>query len=539
MQLVPCNDNSNTHSDECETLIHTTAMCCPLDQLETDTWMHPSREGAAKMCKGIEYGSQLANLWLKSNPRAIFQTTEGRVKANEVEKFCFYIPDHRFRRDTYRNSRHRRAVEQFWLSIQGQVLQNSTNEAKIDINKIPIGQLRSNLEQMNNKVISIRGDSSEKQSLMQDICKYKNEVNINSIMADLHKIKTLLESKIENSQSECDKGRVPSVITDQTLLKFCTAFSTNEICSTHLVRLLFTCTPTTPILLNGSISLRFTITLKIPISEYFDAKQLFTIPLYLSTDLYKSDLNITHADKIKTVAESVPSMDDVDTLRQVLGKIMGPRRRRSIVSIYYNLELDGIPDLITQHGGDTIGFTIDKCEQRSTMTVCDYTTHDQRSINCLKSLLNTETSNVEKLCLFRMTSTESSCQVKSTNYAQLISTHDEVTIMKEGNEGIFHERPDETCYTVCAVENSDYQKIFSCGNRKYETVISKEEFEVITIVSKELNEKNILNSGMDLSKLDRTGFEMLDQFWMKHSTRHLDGMINVIMMASTRSAVSH
>ena len=118
MQLVPCNDNSNTLSDECEALIHATAMCCPLDQLQTDTWMHPSREGAAKMCKGIEYGSQLANLWLKSNPRATLYTTEGRIKANEVQ-FFIYIPDHRFRRDTYRNSRHKRAVEQYWLSMQG------------------------------------------------------------------------------------------------------------------------------------------------------------------------------------------------------------------------------------------------------------------------------------------------------------------------------------------------------------------------------------------------------------------------------------
>ena len=79
--------------------------------------------------------------------------------------------------------------------------------------------------------------------------------------------------------------------------------------------------------------------------------------------------------------------------------------------------------------------------------------------------------------------------------------------MRTGNNGILNEDADDQCHRICAIPNAEYQKVIECGGRQYETAVEESKNEIVFISTKQLNEHNIINSGVNLRELDKTGFK--------------------------------
>ena len=192
--------------------------------------------------------------------------------------------------------------------------------------------------------------------------------------------------------------------------------------------------------------------------------------------------------------------------------------------------MDDIPEIITVHENDIKAFDMYKCEQIQSTFLCFYINHNQNSANCIDSLLKTETDNVEKICQFKITSSEIDCEVVPTEFAQLITTNRQIAIMRADNDGIYRSKMDDHCNSICAIPNTNYAKIIECGNRKYQTNIETNTNEVIEVVATKLNEHKIINSGVNLDELDRTGYQMIDRIILKNTNRHFDHISNLLIM---------
>ena len=103
--------------------------------------------------------------------------------------------------------------------------------------------------------------------------------------------------------------------------------------------------------------------------------------------------------------------------------------------------------------------------------------------------------------------------------------------MRTGNNGIFHEDADDQCHRICAIPNAEYQKVIECGGRQYETAVEESKNEIVFISTKQLNEHNIINSGVNLRELDKTGFKMIDRILLQKTNRHFDSITHLLVMA--------
>ena len=518
-QLINCHGQTTGISEFCGKYVNEPAYCCSIN---IGDWEHASRP-TDQDCGGIEHGAAMARVLIKANSHASFETEIGRTRATEIDRYCFYDPDRRFKRDLSNTDR----------NTVNDIVNNQNNLLKqiLEVDDLSTEDFARELKSKESRVLAIDAYRDERAILLKQICgksASQNQENNALIEASQSRMKT----KIDSTLSTCESNIVPQIFSDNTLSIMCQAHSNSNICNTHLVRHLFSCTVLEPIFDVNTLIVRLTLTLNAPISETFTASTLYTLPMYISIDQYKKDINITHvAQKAEEIINSNAGSDLI-ALKNILTKVMSKnRRRRSIVSIYYKIELDDLPDIITKHETDIIAFNRQKCRQVQSTIICDFVQHSQQSSNCLNSIMRTETNNVEKICPFKITSSESDCQVVPTPFAQLITTNRQISVMRAGDEGIYHDQTDDHCNSVCAIPNTNYIKIFECGSRKYQTQIETEEHDIIEVIATKLDEHKIINTGTNLDELDRTGYQMIDRIILKNTNRHFDHITNLLVMA--------
>ena len=522
-QLVNCHGENTGISPFFGKYVNEEAYCCSIN---LERWEHPQRQ-TEEVCSGIEHGAAMARVWIKANRRATFATDSGRMRATEIDRYCFYDPDRRFKRSIPDSS-------------NGQVDRTSNtvfsggiiSDKLIMIDKISSDEFIREFQRLGERVLAIEGDKSVREALEKQVCRNENKISADFVNSAFYASQAQVKAKMENTLSACENNIVPQIFSDHTLSLICNTYSTNKICSTHAVRDLFTCKALQPSFETDYLFINLMFTLNVPISENYSALRLYTVPMYMSADQYRKDVNITHVAKKAEELMNSQTGSDLVALKNILSKVMSSkRRRRSMVSIYYKIELDDLPEILTQHENDVIAFDLEKCSQIHSVIICDFVNHNQNSANCLTSILRTESENIEKICPFKITSTETDCQVKQTEYAQIVSTTRQIPIMKAGNNGIYHEKADDHCESICAISNTNYVKMLECGSRKYETQINDGEIEVIEVITTKLNEHNIINAGVNLDELDQTGYKMVDKILLQKTNRHFNNITHLLVMA--------
>ena len=428
------------------------------------------------------------------------------------------LPLSRKKRSTNRNHRHRRSNWEYYAQggflssgyIDGQI-REVKNIAKADSN-----ELREAVKKNSKILLTLEADKKEHDQLKTAVCSSTEHLSEALFMTELRNTQGQLEFKSEMILRSCAASIVPDQVDTDILTKLCQAKSDSHKCYGKVVRSLFSCTLTKPLITTKKVGIAFILTMQVPINEMYKAYRIHAIGVAFRNNAIDLKVNYTN------VQEEQPSDNEQKIKRNelqlalkdlLLGKTA--RSKREILNTFHYLKLKDLPNIAIEFNGDLISFKEATCKKTPFGLLVDYSQNAATDSECIKAIFDSIVPKITHYCKVALESSNYDCIVKNMGVnGYLLSTSNSVNIqdISAGVKSVFNSRIGEKCErSVCAITVGDYDKKFQCGKRTY-TVGAQPE-EIIHVKSQKLEKIHLQGFTAqkgETSDLLLSGFDILD-----------------------------
>lgn len=428
------------------------------------------------------------------------------------------LPLARRKRASATKSRERRSNWKYYAQggfltstyIDGQI-QEVQNIMSADSNAI-----RQAVDKNSRVLLTLKADKKEHDQLKTAVCSSVEHLSEALFMSELRNTQGQLEFKSEMILRSCAANMVPDQIETDILTRLCQAKSDSHKCYGKVVRSLFSCTLTKPLITATKVGIAFTLTMQVPINEMYKAYRIHSIGVAFSNNAVDIKVNYTEP-KTKPHHENNQKIAQTDLQLALKNLILGnqSRRKREILDTFHYLRLRDLPDIAIEFNGDLISFRERSCKKTPFGILADYSQNAASDSECIKAIFHSIVPKISHYCKIALESSNYDCIVRNMGInGYIISTSSVIDIqdISAGAKSVFNSKIGEKCeHSVCVVTVGEYEKKFQCGNRAY--TIGAQPEEVIKVKSQKLEKVQLQGFTAqkgETSDLLLSGFDILD-----------------------------
>ena len=428
------------------------------------------------------------------------------------------LPIARRRRANSPGSRKRRSNWQYYA--QGGFLTSTYIDGQIqEVKNIMTADsttLRQAVEKNSRVLLTLKADKKEHEQLKAAVCSSVEHLSEALFMSELRNTQGQLEFKSEMILRSCAANMVPDQIETDILTKLCQARSDSHKCYGKVVRSLFSCTLTKPLITTTKVGIAFTLTMQVPINEMYKAYRIHAIGVAFRNNAVDIKVNYTEP-KTTQRNENNQNIDQIDLQIALKNLILGnqTRHRREILNTFHYLRLKDLPDIAIEFNGDLISFRESSCKTTPFGILVDYSQNAASDSECIKAIFHSIVPKISHYCKIALESSNYNCIVRNMGVnGYIISTSSIIDIqdISAGMKSVFNSKIGEKCEkSVCVVTVGQYEKKFQCGSRAY--TIGAQPEEIIKVKSQKLEKVQLQGFTArkgETSDLLLSGFDILD-----------------------------
>lgn len=428
------------------------------------------------------------------------------------------IPVNRKRREVKEKHRSKRSNWSYYA--QGGFLTSSYIDGQIqevkNIMDADSNALRQAVKKNSRVLLTLQADKKEHDQLKAAICSSTERLSESLFMSELRNTQAQLEFKSEMILRSCATNIVPDQIETSILTRLCRAKSDSHKCYGKVVRSLFSCALTKPLITTTKVGITFILTMQVPINEMYKAYRIHSIGVAFKNNAIDIQMNYTEPKAVQETDEKQRiGQEDLQLALRNLLLGNGTRHKREILNTFHYLRLRDLPNIAIEFNGDLISFKESKCKKTPFGLLVDYSQNAASDSECIKAIFHSIVPKISHYCKIALESSNYNCIVKNMGVnGYLISTSATIDIqdISAGVKSVFNNQVGEKCqHNVCVVTVSKYEKKFHCGNRAY--TVGAQPDEVVKVKSQKLEKVQLQGFTAqkgETSDLLLSGFDLLD-----------------------------